>query len=358
MATPALIFVDNASLPRIQTSLSTLTDSINTPRPLLVLVERPTREIFSKYGCVTLNQPSQAPAASLSALSIATSPPTMSSCLAISLDNLLSLSPPSLFAKSSNSLPAHPFPSLFNPIDYHSPLPPPDRPIDPRFLALDPRFNSIADTLTQPANRSPLNSSAPRTSPSVSSPSSTHASAHPQSPTSLSSFPSDMVSIIFTSGSSGIPKGVIETQDRFLVYSKTSLPIRPCITLSYASLAHGMDRGMCLTALMNGGRVIFADYRESSSPSPSSSNHQLICYRPAACLHSDYANAVLAARVSGLTLLAGFPRLFDEVLHLITLSLSFSSLSIDIRHITSSPSHIKAFSCPLEPFLIVSPYSQ
>eukprot|EP00010_Vexillifera_abyssalis_P006329 CAMPEP_0201547444 /NCGR_PEP_ID=MMETSP0173_2-20130828/3907_1 /ASSEMBLY_ACC=CAM_ASM_000268 /TAXON_ID=218659 /ORGANISM="Vexillifera sp., Strain DIVA3 564/2" /LENGTH=500 /DNA_ID=CAMNT_0047956493 /DNA_START=330 /DNA_END=1832 /DNA_ORIENTATION=+ len=67
----------------------------------------------------------------------------------------------------------------------------------------------------------------------------------------------DIVSLIYSSGSTGQPKGVIETEKRWNVQLSRAMFLNPHVVYSYAPLAHGMDRGMVWTSIANGGRVGF-----------------------------------------------------------------------------------------------------
>jgi long-subunit acyl-CoA synthetase (AMP-forming) len=65
----------------------------------------------------------------------------------------------------------------------------------------------------------------------------------------------DLVSLIYSSGSTNRPKGIMETEQRWCEQLKRALPLDPLVMLSYAPYAHGMDRGLVWSVLANGGRV-------------------------------------------------------------------------------------------------------
>lgn len=79
------------------------------------------------------------------------------------------------------------------------------------------------------------------------------------------SSPDAVISLLYSSGSSGRPKGIVEQQSRWMVQLRRVSNHVPHVVLSYAPLAHGMDRGMIVDAFVNGGRVGFAHCAEGTS---------------------------------------------------------------------------------------------
>eukprot|EP00760_Papus_ankaliazontas_P008318 PhM_4_TR13727/c0_g1_i2/m.39686/K01897/ACSL, fadD; long-chain acyl-CoA synthetase len=63
--------------------------------------------------------------------------------------------------------------------------------------------------------------------------------------------------VMYSSGTSGAPKGIVVREGSWLRDNRNPSHIYPYVVLSYSSLAHGMDRGMCWMALLQGGRVVF-----------------------------------------------------------------------------------------------------
>ncbi|KAJ6232560.1 long-chain-fatty-acid--coa ligase [Anaeramoeba flamelloides] len=64
-------------------------------------------------------------------------------------------------------------------------------------------------------------------------------------------------SLIYSSGTSGSPKGILLHQGGWLKSNNTPIFITPLVSMSYSPLAHGMDRGIVWTTFLNGGRVGF-----------------------------------------------------------------------------------------------------
>lgn len=82
----------------------------------------------------------------------------------------------------------------------------------------------------------------------------------------------------------------------------------PLVSLSYASLAHGMDRGMAWGSLLAGGRIAFAasDYLRSHGPAyaaPATTGKE----------EAQFESVLAAARAAGTTIFASFPRMFESV---------------------------------------------
>lgn len=72
--------------------------------------------------------------------------------------------------------------------------------------------------------------------------------------------PENLYTIIYTSGSSGDPKGVMITYESFMEDTSHSIFVWPFVTPSYIPLSHSTDRLRVWETLLNGGRVGFANY--------------------------------------------------------------------------------------------------
>jgi hypothetical protein len=69
---------------------------------------------------------------------------------------------------------------------------------------------------------------------------------------------SELVTLLYTSGSSGPPKGVMVTAESFVNDISQKSFVEPLVTASYIPLSHSSDRLKMWEFLMNGGRVGFA----------------------------------------------------------------------------------------------------
>ena len=68
------------------------------------------------------------------------------------------------------------------------------------------------------------------------------------------------VTVLYTSGSSGVPKGVVVSSRTFLSEISEAIYTIPLITCSYIPLSHSSDRMKLWKFLANGGRVHFVTY--------------------------------------------------------------------------------------------------
>lgn len=68
------------------------------------------------------------------------------------------------------------------------------------------------------------------------------------------------LTVLYTSGSSGLPKGVVVTSKTFLSDISQAIYTIPLVTCSYIPLSHSSDRMKLWNFLANGGRVGFVTY--------------------------------------------------------------------------------------------------
>lgn len=71
----------------------------------------------------------------------------------------------------------------------------------------------------------------------------------------------ELFTLIYTSGTSGTPKGVVTTQKRWILDARSagvwSGQGEEDVVVSHMALAHGADRGLCWQALVKGARLCF-----------------------------------------------------------------------------------------------------
>jgi len=83
----------------------------------------------------------------------------------------------------------------------------------------------------------------------------------------VDSSPDEIRTLMYTSGSTGLPKGTIMSDD--LVnheIAKKWGPYKPLVIIAYMPLAHGMQRNASIHCFANGGRMgIFNDVCECQS---------------------------------------------------------------------------------------------
>eukprot|EP00759_Apiculatamorpha_spiralis_P000114 PhF_6_TR10021/c0_g1_i1/m.15339/K01897/ACSL, fadD; long-chain acyl-CoA synthetase len=90
----------------------------------------------------------------------------------------------------------------------------------------------------------------------------TNGVTHNSVPEEVGSNPDRIFSVMYSSGTSGYPKGIVVRESSWLSDNKKPTHIYPLVILSYSALAHGMDRGMCWMALLQGGRIVFPTIEE------------------------------------------------------------------------------------------------
>ena len=76
--------------------------------------------------------------------------------------------------------------------------------------------------------------------------------------------PDNLFSIIYTSGSAGLPKGTLHNEPSFRFDVGHALNVHPLVTVSYIPLSHSTDRMRIYETLLNGGRCGFAQYAHSN----------------------------------------------------------------------------------------------
>ena len=83
-------------------------------------------------------------------------------------------------------------------------------------------------------------------------------------PKTLFTSPNDIVSLFYTSGTSGVPKGVIVTAQNFYNDISERTWMEPLITVSYIPLSHSSDRLKIWEFMGNGGRIGYAYFAASN----------------------------------------------------------------------------------------------
>ena len=69
---------------------------------------------------------------------------------------------------------------------------------------------------------------------------------------------------MYTSGSTGDPKGVMISGQTMKFDISHALYIHPLVTVSFIPLSHSTDRMRVWETVMNGGRIGFANYHASN----------------------------------------------------------------------------------------------
>ncbi|KAH3743234.1 AMP-binding protein [Pelomyxa schiedti] len=75
--------------------------------------------------------------------------------------------------------------------------------------------------------------------------------------------PVDTLTVVYTSGSTGTPRGAIFDDSAWLEHLKLSLPLKLCVLHGYLPLCHIAGRTDLYTSLFNGGRIVFTPHAPS-----------------------------------------------------------------------------------------------
>lgn len=76
--------------------------------------------------------------------------------------------------------------------------------------------------------------------------------------------PDDLMTIIYTSGTAGSPKGVMVGAPELFADVGHALNVTPLVTVSYIPLSHSTDRLRLCETILNGGRCGFAQYAHTN----------------------------------------------------------------------------------------------